>query len=150
MLFSYNWLQSYFKRKLPKPEKLADLLTLYFAEVEEVEKKESGDFVLNIDIRPNRAGDCFSHIGLSREMAAILNYKLQITDYKLLEDKKLKTKDFIRVKVRSAKACPRYTARVVSNVKVFHSPKWLKERLVSCGLRPINNIVDATNYVMLE
>ena len=150
MLFSYNWLQSYFKRKLPKPEKLADLLTLYFAEVEEVEKKESGDFVLNIDIRPNRAGDCFSHIGLSREMAAILNYKLQITDYKLLEDKKLKTKDFIRVKVRSAKACPRYTARVVSNVKIFHSPKWLKERLVSCGLRPINNIVDATNYVMLE
>lgn len=149
MKFSYNWLQSFFKKELPRPEKLAEILTLHFAEVEEV-KKEEGDFILDIDIRPNRAGDCFSHLGIAREISAILNYKLQTTNYKLLEDKNSRAKDFIKIEVKTKSACPRYTARVMTNVKVFPSPKWLQERLKACGLRPINNIVDATNYVMLE
>jgi len=77
MNFSYNWLQSFFKQKLPPPQKLAELLTIHLAEVEEI-KREKGDFLLNIDIRPNRASDCFSHIGIAREIAAITNSKLKI------------------------------------------------------------------------
>src|SRR3989338_5820136 len=107
MLFSYNWLQSYFKRKLPSAEKVADLLTLHFAEVEEI-KKEGSDFVLDIDIRPNRASDCLSHLGLAGEIAAILNYSLHIEKDKLMEDKKSATKNFISVEVRSFKFCSRY------------------------------------------
>lgn len=149
MKFSYNWLQSFFKKELPDPERLAEILTLHLAEVEEV-RKEEGDFVLDIDIRPNRAGDCFSHLGIARELSAILNAKLQPGNHKLIEDKALKAKDLISVDVKSKSACLRYSARVIANVKVFPSPKWIQERLKICGLRPINNIVDATNYVMLE
>ena len=154
MIFSYNWLQSFFKKKLPTPEKLAELLSLHFAEVEEIRKERPAggysDFVLDIDVRPNRAGDCFSHFGIAREIAAILNYKLQIPNGKLLEDRNLKAKDFVRVEVKDKRACPRYTARVIIDVKVQPSPKWLQARLRVCGLRPINNIVDIANYVMLE
>ena len=73
MKFSYNWLQSFFKRKLPAPEKLAELLSLHFAEVEEI-KKEGKDFILDIDIKPSRASDCFSHMGIAKEIAAITEF----------------------------------------------------------------------------
>ncbi len=153
MNFSYNWLQSFFQRKLPKPEKLAEILTLHFAEVEEVKNPPAGggrDFILSIDVRPNRAGDCFSHSGVAREIAAILGlpYKEPPANYK--EAKNLKSKDFISVEVKDKNACPRYTAKVISDVKVASSPQWLRQRLIICGLRPINNIVDIANYVMLE
>ena len=85
MKFSYNWLQSYFQKKLPAPEKLAEILTLHFAEVEDV-KKEGSDFVLNIDVRPNRAGDCFSHNGVAREISAILNLNLIIIKFTSASD----------------------------------------------------------------
>jgi len=149
MLFSYNWLQDYIKEKLPRPEKLAEILTLHFAEVKEVEKK-GRDFVLDIDVRPNRAGDCFSHWGIARECCVSLNTKYQLPNIKIKEEKDLKTKEFVKVEVKAKKACPRYTARVITDIKVAPSPKWIRERLIVCGLRPINNIVDITNYVMLE
>ncbi|OGZ18815.1 MAG: phenylalanine--tRNA ligase subunit beta [Candidatus Nealsonbacteria bacterium RBG_13_42_11] len=149
MIFSYNWLQSFFAKKLPKPEQLAEVLTLHFAEVEEV-RKEKGDYILNIDVRPNRAADCFSHLGIAREIAAILGLKFQIPDYRLKEDKNLKSKDFVSVEIKDKKACPRYTAKVITDIKVGPSPEWLQKRLIVCGLRPINNIVDVVNYVMLE
>ena len=79
MVFSYNWLQSFFKRKLPAPKKLAELLTSHFASVEEI-KKKGNDFTLDIDIKPNRAGDCFSHLGIAREIAAILNLNFQLPE----------------------------------------------------------------------
>jgi len=152
MVFSYNWFHSFFQKKLPKPEKLAELLTLHFAEVEEV-KKEGKDFTLDIDIRPNRASDCFSHLGIAREIATITGLKYIGDTYvnlELREDKDLKAKDFIQVEVKLQQACPRYTARVITNVKIEPSPRWLQGRLKVCGLRPINNIVDIANYVMLE
>ena len=149
MVFSYNWLQSFFNKKLPTPQKLADLLTLHFAEVEEV-KKTRRDFTLDIDVRPNRAGDCFSHLGIAREIAAITNSKLQIPKSKFKEEKNTKTRDFISVEVKPQQDCPRYTAKVVTDVKIGPSPKWLRERLESCGLNSINNVVDIANYVMLE
>lgn len=122
---------------------------MHFAEVEGIARK-GNDFILDIDVRPNRAGDCFSHLGIAREIAAILNLKLNEVEVTLKEEKKLKAKDFVSVEVRDKKACLRYSARVITNVSVGSSPKWLKDRLETCGLRPINNIVDITNYVMLE
>ncbi|MGB2761940.1 MAG: phenylalanine--tRNA ligase subunit beta [Minisyncoccales bacterium] len=151
MIFSYNWLQSFFDKKLPKPEKLAEVLTMHAFEVEEVRKADK-DFVLDIDITPNRASDCFSHIGIAREIAVITNltFLAGAEKVKLKEDKELKAKDFIKVEIKDKNACPRYTARVITDVEVGDSPKWLQERLKVCGLQPINNIVDIANYVMLE
>ena len=149
MVFSYSWLQSFLKKKLPKPEKLAELLTLRSFEVKEV-KKVSKDFALDIDVLPNRMPDCASHIGVAREVSAILNWKLEMPNSKFLEDKKLKAKNFLNVEVKERTACPRYTARVITGVKVGSSPKWLKEKLEVCGLQSINNIVDIANFVMLE
>jgi phenylalanyl-tRNA synthetase beta chain len=149
MIFSYNWLQEYLKQRLPEPNKLAKVLSDHFTEVEEV-IKTGKDFVLDIDVKPNRAGDCFSHWGIARECSAILDYELRLPEIKIKEDKSLKTKDLIKIEVKDKKACPRYTARVVSGVQVGPSPEWLKQRLEVCGLQSINNIVDIANYVMLE
>ena len=149
MIFSYNWLQSFFKKKLSKPEKLAELLALHSFEVKEV-KRTGKDWVLDIAVLPNRAPDCFSHLGIAREISAILNCKLRIVNYKLIENKNLRAKDFIVVEVKDKNACPRYTVRVITNVKITPSLKWIRERLEVCGLRPINNVVDIANYVMLE
>ncbi len=149
MIFSYNWLQSLIARDMPKLEKLAELLTMHSFEVEEI-KKVDGDWAINIDVLPNRAGDCFSHIGIAREIAAVTNSKLRLSKIKTGVSAKSDSKDFITVEVQNKKDCPRYTAKVISGVKVGNSPKWIQERLKSCGLRPINNIVDAVNYAMLE
>jgi phenylalanyl-tRNA synthetase beta chain len=152
MKFSYNWLKEYLP-ELPRPEKLAEILTFHSFEVEEV-KKVGKDWLLDIDILPNRAPDCLSHIGLARECAALMRMKMRILSKlyanKLKEDKNLKIKDFIKVKVKDKNLCPRYCAKVIVDVKVGPSPKWLKERLEICGINSINNVVDATNYVMLE
>ena len=149
MLFSYNWLQSFFQKKLPKPEKLVEFLTMKAFEVAEI-KKVNRDYILDIDVLSNRGADCFSHIGMAREIAAITNLKFKIQDLKLKENKNLKAKDFIKIKVEDKNDCFRYTGRVVTNVKVGPSSKQIQERLKACGLRPINNIVDIANYVMLE
>jgi len=149
MIFSYNWLQDYLKERLPQPQKLAELLTMHSFEIEEI-KKAGSDWILDIDVLPNRACDCFSHLGIAREITAITNLKYRKVVPLLREDEKLKAKDFVKVEVKNKIACPRYTARVVTDVKTGPSPKWIQERLKVCGLRPISNVVDIANYVMLE
>jgi len=149
MNFSYNFLQSFFLKKLPKPEKLAELLILHSFEVEEV-KRVGDDFVLDIGVLPNRAADCFSHMGIAKECSVLTGFDFQLPKTQFKEGKGLKIGDFISIEVKDKTACLRYFARAVSGVKIGPSPKWLKDRLNSCGLRPINNIVDITNYVMLE
>ena len=134
---------------MPAPEKLAELIIGHAFEVEEI-KKIGNDHTLDIGVLANRGPDCFSHIGMAREIAAILNYKFSIPAFKLNEDKKINAKDLIKVIVENKGGCPRYTARVITDVKVGDSPKWIKEKLEVCGLRSINNVVDVTNYVMLE
>lgn len=151
MKFSYNWLQSFFKKKLPQPEKLADLLTNHSFETK-ISAKQDNDCLLEIDVLPNRAHDCLGHLGVAREIAAVLKYPLEQVDFakKIKTDPKEKTTDFLKVEIKNTKLCPRYTGRVMLDVKIGPSPAWLQQRLKICGLRPINNIVDITNYVMLE
>lgn len=106
------------------------------------------DFILDVNVTPNRA-DCLSIIGIARETAAAFNKKVQVTKRKLQETDK-PIKNFISVKIDEPELCHRYTARVIEDVAVKDSPDWLKKRLTNLGIRPINNIVDITNYVMLE
>lgn len=149
MVFSYNWIQSFFDKKIPKPDKLVEVLNLRFAEVEKLTKK-GNDFVLDIDVRPNRASDCFSHLGIAREVSAILGVNYKMPDFPMKKKAGLDINDFISVKVKDPKNCLRYTALLIKDIKVKESPKWIKERLEACNIRSINNIVDIANYVMLE
>ncbi|MBI5913284.1 phenylalanine--tRNA ligase subunit beta [Candidatus Azambacteria bacterium] len=148
MKVSYKWLQEYIAKKLPTPEKTAALLTMHAFEVEGIEKAK-GDAVLDIKVLPNRAHDCLSHYGIARELAAIVKTEAKHALIKMKEQKKVKAKDGLKVAVREPELCARYTARVIYGVKIAPSPKWLVERLEALGQRSINNIVDATNYVML-
>ena len=148
MLFSYNWLQSFFKKPLPKPEKLAELLTMHSFEVEEI-KKIGKDYVLDIDVLPNRGPDCLSHIGMAREIAAITGQKLQVLKRERLKVSRSRIQ-LIKLKIQCLSLVPRYSAIVIEGIKVKKSPRWLKERLGAIGIRSINNIIDLTNFVMLE
>ncbi len=127
MLFSYNWLKDYTK-KLPKPEKLVELLTMHSFEVEKVEKSGK-DYALDVAVLPNRMPDCASHIGIGRECAAASGLKFQIIDSDPKEDKKRKTNDFLNIEVKNKNLCLRYTARVITGVKVGSSPKCIHDRL---------------------
>lgn len=107
------------------------------------------DTVFDLALTPNRA-DWFSVLGLARELSAILKQTLTVKRYPMKEGKKEKIKKLLKVQVDDDNLCPKYVARVVKHVKVGESPAWLKSRLMVSGLKPINNIVDITNYVMLE
>lgn len=106
------------------------------------------DTVVEFEITPNRP-DCLSVIGLAREVAVTYNKKLAMPDGEV-KGGEGKTTEFVNAVVHNPELCPRYTARAVKNVKIGPSPRWMRERLRSAGVRPINNIVDITNYVMLE
>ena len=104
--------------------------------------------VVEFEITSNRP-DCFSIIGLARETAATFDRKFTIPEVKFSENSE-NIKDIISVDVLDKDKCKRYCARMVKNVKIAPSPAWMQERLRACGVRPINNIVDITNYVLLE
>jgi phenylalanyl-tRNA synthetase beta chain len=104
--------------------------------------------VLEIGLTPNRP-DCMSHVGVAREVAALLNTKLKRPVMRLKESRE-RTDKYASVRIDDIAYCPRYTARVIRGVKVGPSPKWLQEGLKSVGLRPVNNVVDVTNYVLME
>ena len=107
------------------------------------------DHVVEFEITPNRP-DCLSVIGLARETAATFSQPLRLHEPVVKGGAEGVLTDLLDVETPDADLCPRYTARMVRNVKIAPSPKWMRERLRSMGVRPINNIVDITNYVMLE
>lgn len=146
MKFSYNWLKEYLPN-LPPAQKLAHQLSLKSFEVEKIEKRGK-DFVLEINLPPNRFSDASGHLGLAKEISAILDIPFKLPPLNLKEDKQ-KASNFVNVKITDKNDCYRYSARVIFDIKVKESPKWLKEKLESCGLQSINNVVDATNYIML-
>jgi phenylalanyl-tRNA synthetase beta chain len=106
------------------------------------------DTVFEFDLTPNRP-DCLSVLGIAREIAAIQDTGLKYPDYSLA-DKKDTISSMTSVRIEAPDHCPRYTARLVENIVVKPSPFWMQDRLLSVGLRPINNIVDITNYVLME
>jgi len=107
------------------------------------------DHVVEFEITPNRP-DCLSVIGLAREASATFHAPLRLHDPEVKGGAEGNLADLLDVETPDPELCPRYTARIVRNVKIAPSPKWMRERLRSMGVRPINNIVDITNYVMLE
>lgn len=106
------------------------------------------EVVVEYEITSDRP-DCFSIIGLAREAAATFNKTFKLPEITVSEVGG-NASDMATIEIHNEELCPRYAARIIQNVKVGPSPKWLKDRLISAGLRPINNIVDITNYMLLE
>ncbi|MEK7566481.1 MAG: phenylalanine--tRNA ligase subunit beta, partial [Patescibacteria group bacterium] len=142
MKFSYKLLKQLVPQ-IKNQNELVDKLTMHAFEIDSVK----GD-TIDIKLPPNRYSDAGSHIGIAREIAAISNYKLKTKNYGQKE--KNKKKSYFNVKIQDKNLCPRYTAQYFENIKISASPKWIQDVLKTCGLRPINNVVDIMNYVMLE
>jgi phenylalanyl-tRNA synthetase beta chain len=106
------------------------------------------DVLFEVNVTPNRP-DCLSHVGIAREVAAILGKKVTLPAPELPEKGPL-AKDAVKVRIEDRERCARYAARVVEGVRIGPSPLWLARRLESCGVRSISNVVDATNFVLLE
>jgi phenylalanyl-tRNA synthetase beta chain len=107
------------------------------------------DWILDIELTPNRS-DCLSVIGVARDVAALCGTRLKKPEIKLKEKGPGSAKDQVGIEIQDPQACPRYTARVIEGIKIKESPFWLKRKLYSSGMRPINNVVDISNLVMLE
>ncbi|OEF99338.1 phenylalanine--tRNA ligase subunit beta [Vulcanibacillus modesticaldus] len=105
------------------------------------------DYILELDLTPNRP-DCLSMIGVAYEVAAILDRDVLLPKDEL--GVKISDDNPVNVKIEAPEACTHYAARIVKNVKIAESPQWLQNRLIAAGIRPINNVVDITNFVMLE
>lgn len=146
MLFSLNFLKEHIQGELPAPEKLEELLNMHIFEVEGKEKKGK-DWIFDIDILPHR-GDAASHRGLARELAALLQMKMTTLPVKTLKKEKGSLAP-LRVKVQSP-FVRRYSAVVLEGIQITKSPQWLQDRLELLGINSINNIVDITNYIMVE
>lgn len=141
----HSWLKDYLSDSLPTPEKVEELLTFHSFEIDGVEDVE-GETVIDVSVLPNRASDSLCHRGIARELASLLAVPLAYDP--LAEKPELASTDKISIDIQDEVACPRFTAALITGIEVKESPKWLKKRLKALGVRSINNIVDATNYVM--
>lgn len=151
MLFSTDWLSDFVD--LPQsPEALSELLTAAGFAVEGIESTPSdgghADTVLDVDVTTNRV-DAMNHLGLAREIAVLSGVELRppASDPEEADEP---TADAVRIEIEVPDLCTRYAARVVRGVTVGPSPDWLARRLLAIGHRPINNVVDVTNYVLWE
>ncbi len=146
MLASYNWLKEYCDFNL-SIEDLSELLTNVGLVVASVEKFDD-DYRIEVEVTSNRP-DCLGMIGIAREIAAVTGITLRLPDvqYTCREGSIEETAEVV---VKDKTLCPHYTARIITGVKVGPSPDWLQKRLHTVGVRPINNIVDITNYVLME
>lgn len=147
MKIPLSWLKEYIEIK-QTPEQLAHILTLAGLEVDAIDEV-AGDVVLEISLTPN-LGHCASVIGVAREISAATQTAYHLPKIVLSEDLYSKTTQFIDVAIENNKDCPRYACRMMRDITMAPSPDWLKNRLELAGLRPVNNVVDVTNYVMLE
>lgn len=149
MKISYEWLKNYVDVK-QNPAQLAEDLSRFGFNTEGL-VGEGENSVLDLEINPNR-GDCLSVLGIAREVAALYNLKVKMQNAKTMPEGKIEEGAIdknIEVTISEPNICPRYSARVISNIEIKPSPAWLQKRLSSFGFRPINNIVDITNYVMV-
>ncbi|MBA7634260.1 Phenylalanine--tRNA ligase beta subunit [subsurface metagenome] len=141
-----SWLSDYIETGLPT-DKIAEILSDLGLPCEGIEHF-GDDAVLDIEVTSNR-GDCLGYIGIARELAVATGKELKLPAVELDESDKDVT-EFASVEIAEPDLCCRYTARIIEGVKVGPSPDWLKNRLEAVGLRSINNVVDATNYAMME
>jgi len=148
MKVSYNWLKEFVDIDLA-PRHLAERLTMVGLAVDAVED-HGEDAVLEIDLTSNRP-DCLSHLGVAREVAAIVDQPLKRDgETGRRGDAGLNTAALTSVEITAPELCPRYSARLIKGVKIGPSPEWLVKRLEVMGQRSVNNVADITNYVMLE
>src|SRR6056297_167383 len=143
MKFSYKLLKKYLP-KLSSKEEVADYLNKYVFEIDGLK-----DDTLDVSIPSNRYSTGASHIGLAKEVKAVMD--LDKSEWPEFDIKEWEGEaDEFSVEVEDKKLCPRYTGWYFDNIKIGESPEWIQEVLIDCGLRPINNVVDIMNYVMLE
>ncbi|MBZ0156607.1 MAG: phenylalanine--tRNA ligase subunit beta [Alphaproteobacteria bacterium] len=144
MRVPFEWLKEF----LPlgaSPEEVARKLTMVGLEVEALERTGE-DVIFEVNVTPNRA-DCLSIVGIARELAAAYGLKLTLPEHDIVAE--TGELDF-NVDILDTSLCRRYAGRIVKNLTVGPSPEWMKSRLEKCGIRSINNVVDVTNYVLLE
>src|SRR5467141_3984051 len=142
----YNWLKD-FVDVAATPQELASRLALSGTNIGGVENGAHGA-VIEAEVSSNRP-DCLGHYGIAREVAAIYKLPLKHVSPKPAESA-AKASDAVKVEIQAPELCGRFTARVIRNVKIQPSPKWLKDRLEASGVASISNVVDISNYVMLE
>jgi phenylalanyl-tRNA synthetase beta chain len=146
MNISLNWLSDYIETGLGA-EQIAEILSDLGFPCEGIEHLDD-DVVIDVEVTSNR-GDCLGYIGIARELAAATGKKLKISDIELDELDK-DAAEFVSVEIVAPDLCGRYTARIIDGIKVAPSPDWLRKRLEAIGVRSVNNVVDATNYAMME
>src|SRR4051812_15095853 len=155
MLVSWNWLNDYVALKM-KPAELVDRLMMAGLNHESTEQLGS-DFAIDLEVTSNRP-DCLGHIGIAREAAVLFDLRLSYSDANLNLRGKSELperiaddiRNYTSIDVACPELCPRYTARVIRGVKVGTAPSQMAMRLASIGQPVINNVVDITNYVMME
>lgn len=141
-----NWIKEYCDSGLSAQE-MADKLTVAGLEVEDLQPR-GDDYILEAEVTSNRA-DMLSAIGIARDLSAITNAPLKYPVFNLQTSGEDVNK-FASVELEAPELCPRYTARVITNVKIGPSPAWLADRIEAIGLRSVNNVVDITNFVLFE
>jgi len=146
MKISLDWLSDYVTCDLD-PERIAEILSDRGFPTESIERV-GDDIVIDVEVTSNR-GDCLSHIGIARELAAATGQPLRLPTTECPDDDRT-IDEFVTVEIAEPELCGRYTARVVTGVKVGPSPDWMVRRLEAVGIRSVNNVVDATNYAMME
>src|SRR5216684_1039537 len=147
MKIIYNWLRD-FVDVTAAPNDLASRLALSGTNIGGIENGAHGA-VIDAEVSSNRP-DCLGHYGIAREVSAVYKLPLKSVSPKPQENKTAKASDAARVEIQSPELCGRFTVRVIRGVKIQPSPPWLKERLEASGVASINNVVDVSNYVMLE
>ena len=148
MKISRNWLQTFFNDPLPDAAAIGDALTFHAFEIESIDA-HGEDSILDVKVTANRGHDCLSHRGIAKELAAILMLPMKGDPLRANINLDPKT-DAVAVSIAEPTLCRRYVAGYIRGVKVGPSPDWLRAALESIGQRPINNVVDATNFVMFN
>lgn len=143
MLVSLKWIEEFIKTGL-SAEETAHSLTMGGLEIEGLEA-HGDDHVLEVNVTPNRS-DSLSVLGIARELSAITGNAMKLPPFEVSESGPSEFK----LEILDPELCPRYAGRVIKGVKIAESPEWIKSMLEKCGIRSINNIVDITNYVLLE
>ena len=146
MIVSWNWLKDYVSLDMT-PEELAHRFAMSGLNHEET-TQASDDWAIDLEVTSNRP-DCLSHIGIAREAAVLYGKELRLPKAEPKASGR-RAADSVRVSIECPDLCWHYSARILRGVKIAASPAWLRKRLEAIGLASVNNVVDVTNYVLME